>query len=163
MSNKFNFSTADLIDVAPHTPSCETQFHHYGRRTQFSGRVRTIKCHCDNGLVKQLMNTASDGEVLIIDGGGSLYSALMGDMIATAGAANGWAGAIILGVIRDSVAINMMDFGIKALGTNPRKSAKEGVGEVDVPVSFGGVTFHAGDYVYCDEDGVLVSPNPIEK
>lgn len=163
MSHVFEFSTADLIDIAPHTPSCEAQFRHFGRRAQFSGRVRTVKCERDNGLVKQLMNSASDGEVLIVDGGGSLYSALMGDMIASAGAANGWAGAVIFGAIRDSVALDMMDFGVKALGTNPRKSAKDGAGEVDVPVSFGGVTFHTGDYVYCDEDGVLVSPTPIEK
>ena len=163
MNEAFEFSTADLIDIAPNTPSCETQFRQFGRRLQFCGRVRTVKCERDNGLVKQLMNTPAHGEVLIVDGGGSLYSALMGDMIASAGAANGWAGAVIFGAIRDSVAMDLMDFGIKALGTNPRKSAKDGVGEVDIPVSFGGVTFHAGDYVYCDEDGILVSPTPIER
>ena len=77
--------------------------------------------------------------------------------------ANGWSGAVIFGAIRDSVAIDFMDFGVKALGTNPRRSAQAGEGEVDVPVSFGGVTFRPGDYIYCDEDGVLVSPMPIEK
>lgn len=157
------FSTADLIDIAPDTRSCETQFRHFGRRTRFCGRVRTVKCDRDNGLIKQLMNTTSDGEVLVIDGGGSLASALMGDLIAGAGAANGWAGAVIYGVIRDSDAIGMMDFGVKALGTNPRKSAKDCAGEVDIPVSFGNVTFRPGDYVYCDEDGILVSDKPIER
>ncbi|MDO4641505.1 MAG: ribonuclease E activity regulator RraA [Neisseria sp.] len=157
------FSTADLIDVAPDTPSCETQFRLFGRRTRFCGRVRTVKCERDNGLVKQLMNSSSDGEVLVVDGNGSLASALMGDMIAGAGAANGWAGAVIFGAIRDSDAIGLMDFGVKALGTNPRKSAKNGEGETDVPVSFGGVTFHPGDYVYCDEDGILVSDKPIKQ
>lgn len=156
------FHTADLIDIAPDTPSCETQFRQFGRKTCFSGRVRTVKCERDNGLIKQLMNTASDGEVLVVDGNGSLASALMGDMIANAGAANGWAGAVIFGAIRDSEAIGLMDFGVKALGTNPRKSAKNGAGETDIPVSFGNVTFRPGDYVYCDEDGVLVSADPIK-
>lgn len=155
------FTTADLIDVAPDTPSCTTQFRQFGRRMQYCGRVRTVKCFRDNSLVKKLLNTSSDGEVLVVDGGGSLESALMGDMIATAGASNGWAGVVINGAIRDSVAIELMDFGVKALGTNPRKSAKDGAGEVDVPVSFGGVTFNPGDYIYCDEDGILVSPQPI--
>lgn len=156
-----NFSTADLIDTAPDTPSCEIQFRQFGRKTCFSGRIRTVKCDRDNGLVKQLMNTSSNGEVLVVDGNGSLASALMGDMIAGAGAANGWSGAVIFGAIRDSNAIGLMDFGVKALGTNPRKSAKEGAGQTDVPVSFGNVTFRPGDYIYCDDDGILVSPAPI--
>ena len=157
MSEKFDFATADLIDIAPDTPSCETQFHHFGRRRNFCGRIRTVQCARDNGLIKQLMNSHSDGEVLVIDGGGSLYSALMGDLIAGAGAANGWAGAVIYGVIRDSEAINTMDFGVKALGSNPRKSGKTGAGEVDAVVSFGGIDFVPGHYLYSDADGVLVS------
>lgn len=163
MSEKFDFATADLIDIAPDTPSCETQFHHFGRRRNFCGRIRTVQCARDNGLIKQLMNSHSDGEVLVIDGGGSLYSALMGDLIAGAGAANGWAGVVINGVIRDSETINMMDFGVKALGSNPRKSAKAGAGEVDITVSFGGVDFIPGHYLYSDADGVLVSPQPIHE
>lgn len=154
--------TADLIDIAPDTPSCDTQFRSFGRR-RFAGRVRTVKCHRDNGLIKKMMNTFSEGEVLVVDGGGSLSSALMGDMIAGAGAANGWSGAVIFGAVRDSAAIDLMDFGVKALGTNPRKSSPAGEGGTDVPVSFGGVTFRPGDYVYCDEDGVLVSPEPIRQ
>ena len=86
--------TADLIDIAPDTPSCDTQFRAFGRHRKFAGRVRTVKCHRDNGLIKQLMNSVSDGEVLVVDGGGSLSSALMGDMIAGAGMANGWSGAV---------------------------------------------------------------------
>lgn len=157
-----DFATADLIDIAPDTPSCETQFYRFGRRQAFHGRIRTVKCFRDNAIIKTLMNTPSEGEVLVIDGGGSLASALMGDLIAAAGAKNGWAGAIIYGVIRDSEAINTMDFGIKALGTNPKKSDKNGIGETDIPVSFGGITFTPGDYLYSDADGILVSPNPIQ-
>lgn len=157
-----NFATADLIDLAPDTPSCETDFKSYGRRRRFCGRIRTIRCHQDNGLIKALMNTPGNGQVLVVDGGGSRYSALMGDMIADAARQNGWAGAVIFGVIRDSVAIDQMDFGIKALGTNPKKSGKSGAGESDVPVSFGNLTFIPGHYLYSDEDGILVSPEPIE-
>ena len=94
--------TADLIDIAPDTPSCDTQFRSFGRRRRFAGRVRTVKCHRDNGLIKKLMNEISNGEVLVVDGGGSLSSALMGDIVAGAGAANGWSGAVIFGAIRDS-------------------------------------------------------------
>ena len=157
MSEKYEFATADLIDIAPDTPSCEVQFRRFGRRQKFCGKIRTVKCDRDNGLIKELMNSHSDGEVLVIDGGGSLYSALMGDLIAGAGAANGWAGAVIYGVIRDSEAINTMDFGVKALGSNPRKSGKTGAGEVDAVVSFGGIDFVPGHYLYSDANGVLVS------
>ena len=155
------FATADLIDIAPETPSCEVQFRTFGKRRRFCGRVRTVRCLKDNGLVKKMLNMPSNGEVLVVDGHGSLYSALIGDQIAEAGRKNGWAGAVVFGVIRDSATIETMDFGIKALGTNPKKSAKDGVGEMDTPVSFGNVVFHAGDFVYCDEDGVLVSADEI--
>ena len=156
-----DFATADLIDLAPDTPSCETDFKSYGQRRRFCGRIRTIRCRQDNGLIKALMNTASEGEVLVVDGGGSRYSALMGDLIAEAARQNGWAGAVIFGVIRDSAAIDSMDFGIKALGTNPKKSSKNGAGESDVPVSFGNICFVPGHYLYSDEDGILVSAEPL--
>ena len=99
--------------------------------------------------------------VVVVDGGGSTESALMGDIIAAKGARNGWAGVVILGAIRDSAAVGAIDFGVKALGTNPAKSAKLGDGEVDAPVEFGGVVFEPGHWVYCDEDGILVSATEI--
>lgn len=156
------FATADLIDIAPDTPSCEVQFQHFGQRKRFCGRIRTIRCLKDNALVKSTLNSPANGEVLVIDGGGSLFSALVGDQIAAAGLKNGWAGVIVYGVIRDSQEIAQMDFGIKALGTNPKKSGKTGSGAVDVTVGFGNVLFVPGHYVYSDEDGILVSENPIE-
>lgn len=156
----YEFATADLIDIAPDTPSCEIQFRSFGRRARFCGRIRTVRCFRDNGLVKQILNTHSDGEVLVVDGGGSLASALIGDLIASAGAANGWAGTVVYGVVRDSEALNELDFGIKALGTNPRKSAKEGAGETDAVLSFGGVDFVPGHYLYSDADGILVATAP---
>lgn len=155
------FLNADLMDIAPNTQSCETDFKSYGKKNRFCGRIRTVRCYQDNGLVRRMTETLSDGEVLVVDGGGSRFSALMGDRLAAKAMKNGWAGAIIFGVIRDSVEINGLDFGVKALGTNPRKSVTEYVGEVDVPVSFGGIEFVSGKYLYSDEDGILVCDEPI--
>ncbi len=154
-------ATADLFDAHPGTPSCETPFRSFGQRRRFAGRIRTVKSYQDNVLLKELLGRRSDGEVLVIDGGGSLQCALIGDVIAALGMNSGWAGAIVYGAIRDSVAIDGLDFGIKALSTNPRKSSKNGDGLIDVPVGFGGVTFVPGQWLYSDEDGILVSPAPL--
>ncbi|WP_017572161.1 ribonuclease E activity regulator RraA [Nocardiopsis halotolerans] len=157
-----NFSTADLIDDHGDTlRSCTTQFRQFGGRAVFSGRIRTIRCHEDNGLVKEVLNTPGDGAVLVVDGGGSLRTALMGDMIAAAAVDNGWSGAVILGAVRDTRALGGLDLGVKALGSNPRKSLKDGAGRLDVPVSFGDVTFVPGEWLYSDEDGVVVNAEEI--
>lgn len=156
-----DFQTADLMDNFPDLSSCTTDFKLFGKRTKFYGKIRTVRCHLDNVLARQLVSQPSNGDVLVIDGYGARESALMGDMIAKMAMDNGWAGVIINGLIRDSVAINQMDFGIKALGTNPKKSAKNGVGEVDIPVTFGGVTFLPQHYLYSDEDGVIVSKSAL--
>ena len=157
-----NFVTADLVDAHAHVVrSCEVQFRSYGKRSRFHGPIRTIKCANDNALIKQTVSTPGNGAVLVVDGGGSLSSALVGDLIAGMAQENGWAGLVIWGVIRDSVALADLDIGIKALGSNPWKSKKDGVGQVDVPVSFGGVEFVPGSWIYCDEDGVLVSPRKL--
>ena len=153
--------TCDLFDAHPSAHSCDTQFRLLGRRRSFAGRVRTIRCHEDNQLVKETLAQPSEGEVLVVDGGGSLHTALMGDLIAKSGMDNGWAGVIIYGAVRDSATLDAMEFGAKALGTNPRKSAKAGAGVRDVPVTFGGVTFVPGHYLYSDEDGILLSEQPL--
>jgi len=154
-----SFSTADLVDEhAVVVGSCELQFRQFGGRTRFSGQIRTVRSIEDNALLKQTLSTAGNGSVLVIDGGGSLRSALVGDIIAGLGVKNGWAGLIVWGVVRDTAALSKLDIGIKALGSNPWKSSKNGTGQVDVPVSFGSVTFNPGDWLYSDEDGVLVSP-----
>lgn len=151
-------STADLYDErGEDLASCETQFRSFGGREHFSGAISTIRCANDNGLVKRVLtSTPGGGRVLVVDGGGSMASALMGDLIATAAVENGWEGVIIHGPVRDSVALAGLELGIKALGTNPRKSAKEGVGDLDVPVTFGGVTFIPGRHLWADADGILV-------
>ncbi|HEY8478227.1 MAG TPA: ribonuclease E activity regulator RraA [Spirillospora sp.] len=153
-----NVATADLIDdFGDELRSCETQFRRYGGRASFAGPISTVRCDRDNGLVRKLLNTPGEGRVLVVDGGGSLASALMGDRIAAAAVANGWAGVVVNGAVRDVAALRELDLGVKALGSNPRKSAKDGVGEVDVPVAFGGVEFRPGDWLYSDEDGIVVA------
>lgn len=153
-----DFATADLIDdFGDELRSCETQFRRYGGRASFAGPVSTVRCHRDNALVKRLLNGPGEGRVLVVDGAGSLASALLGDMIAAAAVAGGWAGAVVHGAVRDVAALRELDLGVKALGSNPRKSAKDGAGEVDVPVTFGGVEFRPGDWLYSDEDGIVLA------
>jgi regulator of ribonuclease activity A len=154
--------TADLIDRhGDELLSCETQFRQYGGRRFFHGPVRTVRTLEDNALIKQLLGEPGRGAVLVVDGGGSLRTALMGDQIAALAQKNGWAGAILYGAVRDTVALGQIDLGIKALGSNPRKSAKTLAGAVDVPVIFGSVTFAPGNWVYSDDDGVVVSPRQL--
>ena len=155
------FATADLFDAHPEAASCDAPLRIFGQRRVFSGTVRTVLCYHDNVVLKGLLSQPGSGSVLVVDGGGSMQCALIGDMIALLGQNSGWAGVIVNGCIRDSVAIDQMAFGIKALGTNPRKSAKLGVGTVDVPVTFGGVTFTPGHHLYSDDDGILVAPAPL--
>ncbi|OXM63631.1 MULTISPECIES: ribonuclease E activity regulator RraA [Amycolatopsis] len=151
------FSTADLVDEhGDELRVCDTQFRQFGGRRVFSGRVRTVSCHQDNGLVKQLLATPGEDAVLVVDGRGSLHTALTGDLIAGSAVENGWAGLVINGAVRDSAVLAGLPIGIKALGTNPRKSSKAGHGAVDVPVGFGGVTFHPGDLLYSDDDGIVL-------
>ncbi len=150
-------STADLYDLhGDDLQSLPLQLRSFGGHPRFDGPVRTVRCFQDNALVKQILAAPGRGAVLIVDGAGSLHTALMGDMIAQSAVDAGWAGVIINGCVRDSVALSTMPLGVKALGTNPRKSAKEGAGSVDVSVEFGGVTFRPGAHLYADEDGILV-------
>ena len=120
-----------------------------------------VRCFEDNALIRAALAESSEGEVLVIHGGGSLRTALVGDRLASAGSANGWAGTIVFGAVRDSVAIDVLDFHVKALGTNPRKSSKTGRGERDVEVEFGGIRFVPGWYLYSDADGLVVLPESL--
>lgn len=150
-------STADLYDArGEELQSLPLQLRSFGGATAFEGPIRTVRCFQDNQLVKQLLATPGEGAVLVVDGAGSLGSALIGDMIAQSAVENGWAGVVIHGCVRDSAALATMPLGVKALGTNPRKSRKDGVGEVDVVLSFGEVRFRPGARLFADEDGILV-------
>ncbi len=150
-------STADLYDeIGERLQSVSLQFQDIGGVTGFSGPVRTVRCFRDNALVKATLSSPGEGAVLVVDGAGALESALVGDIIAALAADNGWAGLIVNGAIRDRLAIGTLPIGVKALGSNPAKSAKTGAGELDVEVAFGGATFRPGATVWCDADGILV-------
>lgn len=150
-------ATADLVDdIGPDVRSCDLQLRQFGGRPDFAGRVTTVRCFQDNALLKSVLSEPGDGGVLVIDGDGSLHTALVGDVIAALGRDNGWSGLIINGGVRDASTLRTLDIGIKALGTNPRKSTKTGAGERDVPVEFGGVTFTPGDVAYSDDDGIVI-------
>ena len=156
------FSTADLSDAAgARGQSCVTQFRQFGGRRTFAGRIRTVHCPDDNALVRRALETPSAGDVLVVDGGGLLGAALLGDQLAALGLKNGWAGVVIYGAVRDTVTLGQMDFGVKALGTNPRRAEKRGLGELDVTVTFGGASFTPGHWLYSDEDGLLVAAEPL--
>jgi regulator of ribonuclease activity A len=151
-------STADLYDqFGQSCISCPQQFRNFGQRLRFAGRIRTVQCREDNVLLKRMLETRSDGDVLVVDGAGSLNAALLGDAMAALGVRNGWSGVVINGAVRDSAVLREIEFGVKALGTNPRKSQKEGTGASDLLISFAGVDFAPGHWIYCDEDGILVS------
>ena len=150
--------TADLVDdIGPDVRSCDVQFRQFGGRTRFVGLITTVRCFQDNALLKSVLSEPGSGRVLVIDGAGSLHTALVGDVIAELGRSNGWAGLIVNGAVRDAATLATLDIGIKALGTNPRKSAKSGAGERDVVVSLGGVDFIPGDLAFSDEDGIVVT------
>ena len=148
--------TSDITDMYPPAASCDIQFRSFGKHRIFEGRIRTLRTLEDIGLIRQTLAQPSKGEVLVVDGGGSMRSALMGDMLAGSGVDSGWAGVVVYGAIRDSMLIDSLAIGVKALGTNPRKSAKTGDGQRNVAVEFGGVVFVPGHVAYSDDDGIVV-------
>ncbi len=155
------FKTADLMDAHPESRSCATQLRSFGGRASFAGPIRTVRCRDDNALIRQTLEQASAGGVLVVDGGGSLARALVGDNLAGIAARNGWAGLIVNGAIRDVEELKPIQIGLFALGTNPHRSDRAGAGEVDVAVTFGGVTFTPGAWLYADADGVVVAASEL--
>jgi regulator of ribonuclease activity A len=150
-------STADLLDAyGDRAAVCETVFRQFGGVRSFAGAIATVRCHEDNVLVRRRSGEPGEGRVLVVDGGGSLRCALVGDNIASLALDNGWAGLVINGCVRDSATLAGVALGVTALGTNPRASGKVGDGEVDVPVTFGAVTFRPGAQIASDDDGVVV-------
>jgi regulator of ribonuclease activity A len=150
-------ATADLYDEHGESlASCDTQFRQFGGRTRFQGTIVTVRSHEDNVLLRQVVSEPGHGRVLVVDGDGSLHCALVGDQIAQLAVSNGWEGVVVHGAVRDTAVLATLDIGIKALGSNPRKSNKNGLGERDVPVAFGGAVFRPGATVVSDEDGLVV-------
>jgi regulator of ribonuclease activity A len=149
-------ATADILDEhAERAAVCEIAFRQFGGVRAFEGPISTVRCHDDNVLVRRRLSEPGGGGVLVVDGTGSHRVALVGEIVARLARDNGWAGLVINGCVRDVAAIRELDVGIKAIGSTPRPSRKEGAGEVDVPVTFGGVTFHSGDMLFSDDDGVV--------
>ncbi len=146
----------DLVQVV------EPMFGNFGGRERFGGEIVTLKAFEDNSLVREQVALPGEGRVLVVDSGGSMRRAMLGDMLAEKAALNGWSGIIIYGCIRDVNAIGELDLGVQALGANPMKTDKKGLGELNVDLTFGGVTFKPGHYVYADNNGVLVSPEKLE-
>lgn len=150
-------STSDLWDAhRDDAIVCELQLHQFGGVAAFSGEIATVRCLEDNILVKQRVGEPGNGRVLVVDGGGSLRCALVGDNVAGLALENGWTGLVINGCVRDVEALAALPIGIKALGTSPRPSRKDGNGEIEVPVGFGSATFTPGALLYSDADGIIV-------
>ncbi|HSD40570.1 MAG TPA: ribonuclease E activity regulator RraA [Burkholderiales bacterium] len=157
------FSTCDLCDQFPDRVRVLAPiFRHYGGRTRFAGSIVTIKCFEDNVLIREAAVEEGRGRVMVIDGGGSLRSALVGDGIAEWARDHGWAGMIIYGCVRDTIALAKVELGVMAIGVNPVTPGKRRVGARDLAVTFGDVRFVPGEYVYCDEDGVVVAAERLD-
>ncbi|MCQ9470125.1 ribonuclease E activity regulator RraA [Pseudomonas alliivorans] len=157
-----HYLTPDLCDAYPDLIQVvEPMFSNFGGRDSFGGKIVTLKCFEDNSLVKEQIALDGKGKVLVVDGGGSLRCAMLGDMVAQQASKNGWEGVLIYGCVRDVDMLAQTDLGVQALASYPKKSEKRGVGELNVPVTFGGVTFKPGDYLYADNNGVIISPSSL--
>ena len=158
-----DFVTPDLCDENPALVRIvEPMFNNYGAKRCFGGEIVTVKCHEDNSVVKANVAKPGKGKVMVVDGGGSKRCALLGDMLAAKAAENEWEGIIIYGCIRDVDEINETDLGVQALATIPIKSNRQDRGDLNVVIQFGGVTFKPGEYVYADNNGVIVSSEPLK-
>lgn len=160
------FKTADLYDAHEDDESlrvCAPLFRNFGGKPRFYGRIETVKCFEDNTEVKAMLNEPGDGRVLVVDAGGSMRCAMIGDMIAEAAADNDWVGVLMNGCVRDAVELADMPLGIKALAAVPRKSMRRGEGQRSIPVRFADVTFHPNDWLYSDEDGILIAAHALDQ
>lgn len=160
-----DFTTCDLCDAHKNSSDGSFRvlppvFRDYGKRSKFAGPVTTVKCFEDNSLVKAALDTPGQGRVLVVDGGASLRRALVGGNLGAAGAKNGWAGIVVDGCVRDSAELAACDLGIRALGLMPLPTEKRNEGQRDVAVQIQGVWVRAGDWLYADEDGIVVMPAP---
>lgn len=155
------WNTPDLSDAHPQAEAAEPILRSFGGRCRFSGPIVTVKVHEDNLLVRSALEAPGGGRVLVVDGGGLRSSALVGGNLAALAARNGWAGILVHGCVRDVAELREADIGILALAPHPRRSHRRGAGTRDGNVRFAGVNFRTGDHLYADEDGVLVSAEPL--
>ena len=157
-----DFATTDLSDTfGDELQACQPLFRDFGGVVRFAGPIATLKCFEDNSRVRELVAEPGAGRVLVVDAGGSMRRAVLGDLLAQQAVDNGWSGFVIFGCIRDSAAIARMPIGVKALGTHPVKTDKRGEGQRDVKVRFADATFAPHAWLYADEDGILVAPRKL--
>lgn len=155
-------STPDLCDAHEgEVRVLEPIFNNYGGVKSFFGPAVTIKCHEDNSVVKELVSTPGNGQVIVMDGGGSMRRAILGDMLAEKAAQNGWAGLVINGCIRDVDEIGQTNLGVKALNVHPMKTDKRGIGDLNVAVQMAGQIIQPGEWIYADNNGVIVSAHEL--
>lgn len=155
-------SICDISDDNPGAVvAAKPVFRHFGTLEKFHGPITTIRCFEDNALLKSILGTPGDGRVMVVDGGGSLDRALFGDVLGALTIKNLWAGVVINGAVRDVENLRQMSLGVRALAICPTMPNKLGTGERDVSVSFAGVTFNPGDWLYADENGIIVSQKPL--
>ncbi|MEH6443588.1 MAG: putative 4-hydroxy-4-methyl-2-oxoglutarate aldolase [Oceanospirillaceae bacterium] len=140
----------------------EPMLVNFGARETFYGEIVTLKAFEDNSKVRELVAQDGTGKVLVVDGGASMRHAMLGDMLAHKASKNGWQGIIINGCVRDVNAMADINLGVQALGSHPLKTEKRGLGDVNIDISFGGITFKAGEYVYADNNGVLTSVKALD-
>ena len=158
-----HYLTPDLCDAYPDSIQVlEPIFSNFGGRDSFGGEIVTLKCFEDNSKVREQVELNGKGKVLVIDGGGSLRCALLGDMLAEKAAANGWEGMVIYGCVRDVDVLAQVELGVQALAPHPLRTEKRGLGDLNVPVTFAGVTFKPGNFIYADNNGIIVSASQLE-
>ena len=157
-----DFKTADLCDqFSTDLQIAAPIFRHFGGKQRFAGPAATIKCFEDNSRVKEAVGEPGNGRVLVVDGGGSMRCALLGDLLAKQATDNGWAGVVVNGCIRDSADMKEFSLGVVALASFPLRSEKKGEGQRDVIVQLPGARVRPGDWIYADVDGLVVAPRKL--
>jgi len=156
------FTTPDLSDAYPDTQALAPILKNLGGKKTFWGKIETLQCPDDNSFVKELLNTQGKGKVLVVDANGISTVALLGDMIAEAGVKNNWSGIVINGYVRDIDILGKLDIGVQALGTMPVRSEKKNQGQLGIDITFGGITFSRGNYIYADNNGLLLSKEELK-
>lgn len=156
-----SWTTPDLCDQFPDVRVAEPLFRHYGGNARFHGPVATVRCFEDNSRVRELAATPGEGRVMVVDGGGSLRRALLGDQIAENAVKNGWSGFVIHGCVRDVEALARLPLGVLALAAHPMKTEKRGLGDTGVALQFAGIALAPGDWAYADGNGLIVASGPL--
>ncbi len=157
------YDTSELCDIYHEEVNVvEPLFSNFGGRTSFGGQITTVKCFEDNGLLFDLLEENGRGRVLLVDGGGSVRRALINAELARLAAQNEWEGIVVYGAVRQVDDLEELDIGIQTMAAIPAGAVSEGVGESDIRVNFGGVTFFSGDHLYADNTGIILSEDPLD-